>query len=274
MDKRTKNIIEETMKRPISFHPIFKKITGNTPAALFLSQAWYWKENEIAKSRQGWFYKKAEEWEAETGLTRREQETARRYCKNLGVLEEKLQKVYSPNKSGESYGHATLFFRVNEKRVYELIFSLAQSAKLLDSRNPPNYLDSRNPPNYLNIDYQRTPHKAGRGKFKTWHEAPESLRPFFQACIEKPIALPEPTTNKEIMTWLETFSEWTQKGFTPSQVISAARRARKLDKTISRPGSLTWLLNDHHSREHGQNTKPNTSESVLESLAKRERQHG
>ena len=126
-------------------------------------------------------------------------------------------------------------------------------------------------PNYLTEITRDYPTKR-RGNFKSWNDTPEAFHPYFQACINKPIALPEPTTRKEINAWLETFNEWITKGFAPDQAVAAARWARKNNKAIARPGSLTWILNDQHSRKNGQedHAKGN-SESIIEKLARNQR---
>lgn len=281
MDNSTIELLEKVMDKPIAFHRIFKTITGTTNAALFLSQAWYWSKNKTVASRQGWFYKTALDWEEETGLTRREQINARRLCREVGLIEEKLKKIYSYEKDqkGKSYGHATLHFRVNKNRVYELIestnlknFSLHQSAKLRRLTQSAKLLvDLPKAQNYLTEITRDYPTRQ-KGNFKNWKDTPEAFHPYFQACTNKPISLPEPTTQKEIKLWLETFDEWITKGFTPDQVVAAARLARKRDKAIARPGSLTWLLNDQHSRKNGlEDHSKSNSESILEKLAKNQR---
>jgi len=100
--------MDDLLDRPIAFNPAFKRITGNTVAGIFLSQAWYWSKRH--KGDDGWFYKSGIEWEEETGLSRSEQETARRHCLSAGVMEEKLKGV-----------PATLYFRVLKPKVYELL---------------------------------------------------------------------------------------------------------------------------------------------------------
>lgn len=70
--------ITELLDRPIAYHRVFVTLTGSVKAAILLSQAVYWQKR--AKQKDGWWYKTTEEWEEETGLTRREQETARRDC--------------------------------------------------------------------------------------------------------------------------------------------------------------------------------------------------
>jgi len=103
-------LVQKLLERPVVFHRIFAKIGGGVTAGLMLSQAWYWSNNKTAKARGGWFYKSQDDWEDETGLTRREQETARRRLKERGLLEEKLAGV-----------PATLHFRVNIERLFRTL---------------------------------------------------------------------------------------------------------------------------------------------------------
>jgi hypothetical protein len=114
--------LESLLDRPIAFHRCFVTLTGSVPAGLMLSQAIYWSRRT---RKDGWFYKSQKEWEEETGLTRREQDSARRSLKATGFWEEDLRGV-----------PATMNFRVN---VEKLLSSLAESAKL-DRQNPPSLL--------------------------------------------------------------------------------------------------------------------------------------
>lgn len=108
MSKKYFDALDNILDRPIAFNPSFKKITGSTNAALLLSQAFYWTKRTIDK--EGWFYKTREEWVDETGLTLEELDGARTKCKAAGVMEEKLKGV-----------PATVHYRVNKPRVYELL---------------------------------------------------------------------------------------------------------------------------------------------------------
>ncbi|MCI0653670.1 MAG: hypothetical protein L0Y39_04230 [Methylococcaceae bacterium] len=78
--------------RPIAFHRCFVDLTGSVTAALFLSQAVYWQKR-VPDEPEGWWHKTREEWAEETGLSRREQESARQILKQLRVLEEKRAGV-------------------------------------------------------------------------------------------------------------------------------------------------------------------------------------
>jgi hypothetical protein len=97
------------LDRPIAFHRIFAQIAGSAAGGVFLSQAVYWS-NRLADDRAGWFWKTQAEWEAETCLTRKEQESIRKRLRQIGVLEEKRQ--------GQP---ALLWFRLNEKTLESLI---------------------------------------------------------------------------------------------------------------------------------------------------------
>jgi len=85
----------DLLDRPIAYHRIFRTITGNTVAAVMLSQAVYWQR--IADSgnggKDGWWWKERDEWETETGLSRSEQETARKRLIQLGVMKEHRRGV-------------------------------------------------------------------------------------------------------------------------------------------------------------------------------------
>ncbi|HRH79646.1 MAG TPA: hypothetical protein PLW81_01210 [Thiobacillaceae bacterium] len=90
---------------PIVFHRAYVAIAGSITAALFLSYAGY-AYADIPEEREGWFTRTQNEWERDTGLTRREQETARRQLRERGLLEER--RVGMP---------AVLWYRVNWARL-------------------------------------------------------------------------------------------------------------------------------------------------------------
>ena len=73
-------------ERPVAYYPKLVKVTGSVNAAIFLSQLGYWTPK--AADPDGWVYKTQAEWETETGLSRWEQETARRQLRERGVLSE------------------------------------------------------------------------------------------------------------------------------------------------------------------------------------------
>lgn len=82
------NVIK-LLDRPIAFHRAFLELTGSIEAALLLSQAFYWSKR--TSDEDGWFWKTAEEWKDETGLSRTQIETARKALKTQKFWCEKLQ---------------------------------------------------------------------------------------------------------------------------------------------------------------------------------------
>ena len=98
------------LDRPIAYHRCFVTLTGSVTAAVMLSQAFYWSNR--TEDPEGWFWKTQEQWTEETGLTRFEQETARKKLRSLGIWEEKREGV-----------PAKLFFRLNIKAISELLKS-------------------------------------------------------------------------------------------------------------------------------------------------------
>jgi len=78
----------ELLKRPIAYHPAIAKAFGSVNLALMWSQLYYWSERTT--DPDGWIYKSHDEMFEETGLSRREQDTARKLGVSLGVLDDKL----------------------------------------------------------------------------------------------------------------------------------------------------------------------------------------
>ena len=101
------------LDRPIAFHRCFVTLTGSVTAALMLSQALYWQRR--CKDPEGWWYKTRDDWAEETGLSRYEQEGARKRLRKLGVMQEHLRGV-----------PATIWYRVNEERLLEGLSKAAQ----------------------------------------------------------------------------------------------------------------------------------------------------
>ena len=105
----TAELLLEVFDLPVSFHRCLVPITGGVTAALMLSQA-IWTTQTIERAANGWFSRSQEQWTDETGLTRWEQETARRALRRAGLVEEKL--VGMP---------AKLWFRVRPEAVWRAL---------------------------------------------------------------------------------------------------------------------------------------------------------
>lgn len=117
--------------RAIAYNPAYVKLGIGVTGAVMLSQAVYWSKRTGANNE--WFYKTQDEWESETGLTRREQETARKKMKERGILLEDKRGV--PCK---------IWYKVDKmvlrRFVLNLIgnddYSMAESAKLECTKAP------------------------------------------------------------------------------------------------------------------------------------------
>lgn len=83
--------LDSLLDRPIAFQRGYVTITGSITAALMLSQAYYWSGR--TGDPDGWFYKTQEEWTKETGMTRLEQESARKILRELGLVEENYERL-------------------------------------------------------------------------------------------------------------------------------------------------------------------------------------
>ena len=84
----TTDLLLEVFDIPVSFHRCLVPVTGGITSALMLSQA-IWTTHAIEPAAEGWFMRSQEEWTEETGLSRWEQETARRALRRAGLLEER-----------------------------------------------------------------------------------------------------------------------------------------------------------------------------------------
>ena len=69
------------------------RLTGSPDCALFLAQCVYWSKCTTVEKRSGWFYKSRDEWKAETCLSRYKQEKSRKRLKELGVLQERHERL-------------------------------------------------------------------------------------------------------------------------------------------------------------------------------------
>lgn len=100
--------------RPIAYHRVFVEITGSVAGAVFLSQLVYWHR----RTKGAWFYKTVQAWKEETGLTRYEQESARKRLTQLGIL--CVERRGLP---------ARLYYRLDEAALNRSLSRFAQSGK-------------------------------------------------------------------------------------------------------------------------------------------------
>jgi hypothetical protein len=116
--------LPDILDRPIAFQRSFVTITKSITAALMLSQACYWSKRT---GEDGWFFKTRDEWEDETGLSRYEQEGARKILLRLGIMEEKRQGV-----------PCRIYFKVNVEQLLLMLPRLGGGKTPIQSgENPP-----------------------------------------------------------------------------------------------------------------------------------------
>lgn len=110
----------QLVDRPIAFQRSFVRLGAGITGALLLSQIVYWQNRMEGQ----WFYKTQLDLEEETGLTRYEQEGARKKLVSCGVLEESKRGI-----------PAKLYFRVNAERLEEILMSENQQAGIGKTNN-------------------------------------------------------------------------------------------------------------------------------------------
>ena len=116
-------VLQDVLDRPIAFHRVFVKLTGSVTAALILSQAMYWTRRSSSNA-EGWFFKTREQWEEETGLSRYEQEGARKTLRKHSFWKEKLLGI-----------PAQMYYRVDITALSNELFLLARSRAYTDKLN-------------------------------------------------------------------------------------------------------------------------------------------
>ena len=105
----TTDLLLQVFDLPVSFHRCLVPITGGVTAALMLSQA-IWATQGLDPALEGWFSKSQDQWTEDTGLSRWEQETARRALRKAGFLDER--RAGMPSK---------LWYRVRPDKVWSAL---------------------------------------------------------------------------------------------------------------------------------------------------------
>mgnify|MGYP001133746147 CR=1 FL=1 len=105
----TPQLLLDVFDAPVSFHRCLVPVTGGITSALLLSQA-IWTSQWLEPAADGWFLRSQDEWTQETGLSRWEQESARRALRRSGLLEER--RIGMP---------ARLWFRVRPDAVWRAL---------------------------------------------------------------------------------------------------------------------------------------------------------
>lgn len=101
--------VQQALQRPIAFHRVFAQIGGGIVPGLFLSQLWYWHGRGADPE---WIHKTIVEWTEETGLSRKEQDRAKRELVSRGLIS--IEKRGVP---------CRCYFRLNMAEIIEKIAS-------------------------------------------------------------------------------------------------------------------------------------------------------
>ena len=109
----TPQLLLDVFDAPVSFHRCLVPVTGGITSALLLSQA-IWTSQWLEPAADGWFLRSQDDWTQETGLSRWEQESARRALRRSGLLEER--RIGMP---------ARLWFRVRPDAVWRALQAAA-----------------------------------------------------------------------------------------------------------------------------------------------------
>lgn len=114
-----RKIVRQLTRRVVSFFPAFAEVAGSAKAGLFLSQAFYWSEENHNEREDGWFFKTSKEWAQETFLTRHEQDTCREILESKGLLSQEV-KGHPPK----------CYFKVQVDQLIQELSNLPESGKL------------------------------------------------------------------------------------------------------------------------------------------------
>jgi hypothetical protein len=194
--------------RPVAYYPKLTNITGGVKETLFLCQLLYWEGKQ--QNHDGWIYKTQEDVLEETGLSRREQETARRNLKAKKFISEKCMGI--PRK---------LFYRVNLEAIDEAWDAFvksqggenAHSSSIMavsDIQECPKRADSNG--GFVHTNTENTTENTTKKKHMCVY--PDEFEEFWKVYprrIEK---------KKAFRNWQARIRE----GYSPSQLIEAAKK--------------------------------------------------
>lgn len=107
----TPSTILKNTGRAIAYRPNFARLFGGVVAEIFFEQIFYWQDK--ADPVLG-VYKTQEELEIETGLSRKEQETARKLLREKGVLIETHKRL-----------EHRMYYKIDCEKLDELLAALA-----------------------------------------------------------------------------------------------------------------------------------------------------
>lgn len=192
--------------RPVAYFPKLNHITGGVKETLFLCQLLYWEGKQ--RSKDGWIYKTVEEMTEETGLSRREQERARKVLREKGFIQEKLAQV--PRR---------LHYKVMLDRINEAWDEYQKSLHQTDELESQN--DSHTAPNRRSISTKQPLHTAPNS-----HTITENTQ---ETTTENTLGVASPTPSTEDD---KNSTEETVETVKPLVVFGGLDKPSKVVKTI------------------------------------------
>jgi hypothetical protein len=110
--------------RTVGYSPDLARMVGGATTGLYLSQLLF--QSDKGHNPEGWIYKSEQEMGQETGLTKREQQTARRKLLSLGVIA--IMRGGFRN---------TYHFKVIWEKLYQVIAGSQQTQNVPTQKNEP-----------------------------------------------------------------------------------------------------------------------------------------
>lgn len=126
MSKRENISISEVLRKvgkPVAYYPEIARALGSVKCGIFLCQFMYWEGRQA--DPEGWIYKTMVEIESETGLSRFEQESARKTLTEMQIMEQKKKGM-----------PAKLYYRFIWDRLDEILEERLQPKKKKAATKP------------------------------------------------------------------------------------------------------------------------------------------
>lgn len=226
-------------EKPIAFNKHYVFLGCGINGAVMLSQLVYWADK--SKDPKGWIYKTGKEWTEETGLTRREQDTARKNLRELGFIDEHKHGV--PCK---------VHFKVNQHVLYSALIELAQKNKgyaqisQTECTNQPNLIGGKRQTNTESTTKNTTNNMYSSEFENFWTEYPSCKRKGSKADAYK------------------TFKKYDKSA---DLIISVLLKFKKDDSFLKNNGEFipapsSWLNKKHWENEFWLESKVEAVEQV------------
>lgn len=165
----TERDLDLLLGRPIVVNRGLVVLLGDHMAAIMLGQGLYWhqklKEDRSKQDRDGWFWKTQDEWFEETGMTRGQQERARRKLREFDFWQEELREI-----------PAKLWFRIDIGKLAQALSECAikhAHNEPTGARTPSKQSGSKRANIHTKITSEITPYRANELDSKPVNSAEE-----------------------------------------------------------------------------------------------------